>query len=155
MYHALWVLPLSFCLSIDDSGKVRLGEVLEDGQVRTKDLGMYHCCDTCSLAVEAGNPHILYTCGGDEFVRQFDLRSNCARRLLQCSRLARGKYYIDHNHYMALHDIVINPRNPNYFCTGSEVLMYMLVSTTSENYSGYMHQVIKMNLWTYFAHTTA
>ncbi|KAK9936362.1 hypothetical protein M0R45_013208 [Rubus argutus] len=96
-------------------GYVRLGEVCEDGRVHTKHLGSFDYFGVRSLAVEPGDPNSFYSCGEDGFVRQFDLRSSCARDLLHCSRLSKGK----HNpHEMALSDIVIDPRNPNYFCTG-------------------------------------
>lgn len=50
------------------SFQVRLGEVLEDGRVNTKSLGR-DCGCVYRLAVEHENPHILYSCGEDGFLR--------------------------------------------------------------------------------------
>lgn len=48
--------------------QVRLGQVLEDGQVDTKMLGKHHG-HVYKLAVEPGSPHIIYSCGEDGFVQ--------------------------------------------------------------------------------------
>ena len=47
-------------------GQVRLGQVLDDGQVHTKKLGSHRDIYNkiiCSLAVEPGNPNIIYSSG--------------------------------------------------------------------------------------------
>ena len=52
--------------------QVRLGQVLEDGQVDTKMLGM-HQGRVHKLALEPGSPYILYSCGEDSFVQHVGL----------------------------------------------------------------------------------
>ncbi|PRQ33766.1 putative transcription factor WD40-like family [Rosa chinensis] len=94
--------------------QVRLREVLEDGQVHTKRLGS-HRGAVHKLAVEPGNPNILYSCGDDSFIQHFDLRSNTATKLFSCSKLIRGE---QHPFMLDLYDMVIDPWNPNYFCLG-------------------------------------
>lgn len=48
--------------------QIRLGQVLDDGQVDTKELGS-HQGRVYKLAVEPGSPHIIYSCGGDGLVQ--------------------------------------------------------------------------------------
>ncbi|GAA0150721.1 ubiquitin-protein ligase [Lithospermum erythrorhizon] len=95
-------------------GKVRLGEVLESGNVETKKLGK-HQGRVHNLAAEPGSPYILYSCGEDGLVQHYDLRSNSATKLLYCSSL---KGVIDSSRNIRLNAIVIDPRNPNYFAVG-------------------------------------
>ncbi|CAH9107388.1 unnamed protein product [Cuscuta epithymum] len=49
-------------------GQVRLGQVLENGDVDTKRLAK-HGGRVHSLAVEPGSPYIFYSCGEDGFVQ--------------------------------------------------------------------------------------
>lgn len=48
--------------------QVRLGQILEDGQIDTKRLGRHRGC-VYKLAVEPGSPHILYSCGEDGYIQ--------------------------------------------------------------------------------------
>lgn len=48
--------------------QVRLGQILEDGQIDTKKLGR-HEGHVYKLAMEPGSPHILYSGGEDGFVQ--------------------------------------------------------------------------------------
>ncbi|KAM7277859.1 hypothetical protein ACFE04_004993 [Oxalis oulophora] len=91
-------------------GQVRLGHVLENGQVDTKRLAK-HQGRVHSLAVEPGSPYILYSCGEDGFVQHFDLRSKYVTKLLSTSSFTKNKD-------VGLNAIVIDPRNPNYFALG-------------------------------------
>ncbi|XP_004295991.1 PREDICTED: DDB1- and CUL4-associated factor 8-like [Fragaria vesca subsp. vesca] len=95
-------------------GQVRLGEVLEDGQVHTKRL-VSHRGAVHKLAVEPGNPNIIYSCGDYSFVQHFDLRSNSATKLFSCTRLIRGE---PHPGTLDLYQMVFDPSNLNYFCLG-------------------------------------
>lgn len=47
---------------------MRLGEILENGQVKTRRLGK-HQGRVHSLAVEPGSPHIFFSCGEDGLVQ--------------------------------------------------------------------------------------
>ncbi|KAK9280058.1 hypothetical protein L1049_013743 [Liquidambar formosana] len=96
-------------------GQVRLGQVLENGQVDTKKLGK-HNGRVYKLAVEPGSPHILYSCGEDGFIRHFDLRSNSATKLFCCSSFSGNKKQSPSS--IGLNAIVIDPRNPNFFAVG-------------------------------------
>ncbi|XP_050369220.1 uncharacterized protein LOC126787365 [Argentina anserina] len=98
-----------------EDGQVRLGEVLEDGQVHTKLLGN-HIGIIHKLAVEPGNSYIVYSCGEDSFVQHFDLRSNTATKLLSCTKLIRGEPQPGRT--LELYRMVFDPSNPNYFCLG-------------------------------------
>ncbi|KAK6247537.1 hypothetical protein QUC31_019102 [Theobroma cacao] len=49
-------------------GQVRLGEILENGQVRTRKLGE-HQGRVHNLAVDPGSPHIFYSSGEDGLVQ--------------------------------------------------------------------------------------
>ncbi|WRX34998.1 hypothetical protein QQP08_027485 [Theobroma cacao] len=62
---------------------VRLGEILENGQVRTRKLGE-HQGRVHNLAVDPGSPHIFYSSGEDGLVQHFDLRSSSATKLFHC-----------------------------------------------------------------------
>ncbi|KAA8543991.1 hypothetical protein F0562_021832 [Nyssa sinensis] len=95
-------------------GQVRLGEVSENGQVKTKRLGE-HDGRIHKLDVEPGSPHIFYSCGEDGFVQHFDLRSNRATKLFCCSSFTENKKT---SSSISLNAIVIDPRNPNYFALG-------------------------------------
>ncbi|XP_059626728.1 protein ALTERED SEED GERMINATION 2-like [Cornus florida] len=92
-------------------GQVRLGQVLENGEVETKRIGR-HRGRVYKLAVEPGSPHILYSCGEDGFVQRYDLRSNSATKLFCCSSFTENELS---SGPVTLNDIVIDPRNPNYF----------------------------------------
>ena len=48
--------------------QVRLGQVLDNGKVKTKQLGE-HQGRVHSLAVEPGSPYVFYSCGEDGFVQ--------------------------------------------------------------------------------------
>lgn len=95
-------------------GQVRLGEVLENGKVNTKNLGQ-HEGGVHSLAVEPGSPHVFYSCGEDAFVQHFDLRSHSPTKLFWCSRLTKNKRP---RGSIRLNAMAIDPRNPNYFAVG-------------------------------------
>ncbi|KAL3530622.1 hypothetical protein ACH5RR_009944 [Cinchona calisaya] len=95
-------------------GKVRLGEVLENGQVETKRLGK-HQGRVHKLAVEPGSPYIFYSSGEDGLVQHYDLRSNSATKLFYCSAFTENRQY---SNRIRLNAIVIDPRNPNYFAVG-------------------------------------
>ncbi|PSR86625.1 DDB1- and CUL4-associated factor like [Actinidia chinensis var. chinensis] len=95
-------------------GQVRLGQVLDNGKVKTKKLGE-HQGRVHSLAVEPGSPYVFYSCGEDGFVQHFDLRSNSPRKLFSCSSFADTK---QSPRIISLNAIVIDPRNPNYFAIG-------------------------------------
>ncbi|KAL6982282.1 hypothetical protein U1Q18_049347, partial [Sarracenia purpurea var. burkii] len=96
-------------------GQVRLGLVSEYSKVKTKKLGE-HQGSVHNLAVEAGSPHIFYSCGEDGYVQHFDLRSNSARKLLSCSSFADNNK--QSSSIIRLNALVIDPRNPNYFAVG-------------------------------------
>ncbi|TXG73931.1 hypothetical protein EZV62_002510 [Acer yangbiense] len=96
-------------------GQVRLGQVLEGGQVETKRLGK-HQGRVHKLAVEPGCPHILYSCGEDGFVQHFDLRSSTATKLFYCSSFTQNSKQPPNS--IRLNAIVIDPRNPYYFAVG-------------------------------------
>lgn len=95
-------------------GQVRLGELLESSEVRTKRIGR-HQGRVHNLAVEPGSAYNLYSCGEDGFVQHFDLRSNSARKLFCCSPLANNK---NASTSVGLNALVIDPRNPHYFAVG-------------------------------------
>lgn len=95
-------------------GQVRLGEILENGEARTKKLGR-HQGRVHNLAVEPGSPYNLYSCGEDGFVQHFDLRSNSARKLFRCSSFTNNK---NAPTSIRLNALVIDPRNPHYFAVG-------------------------------------
>ncbi|XP_004309314.1 PREDICTED: DDB1- and CUL4-associated factor 8-like [Fragaria vesca subsp. vesca] len=95
-------------------GQVRLGEVSKDGQVHTKRLGS-HRGAVHKLAIEPGNPNILYSCGDDSFIQHFDLRNSSATKLFSCNKLIRGE---PHPVMLHLYQMVFDPSNPNYFCLG-------------------------------------
>uniref|UniRef100_A0A7N0V1L9 Uncharacterized protein n=1 Tax=Kalanchoe fedtschenkoi TaxID=63787 RepID=A0A7N0V1L9_KALFE len=95
-------------------GQVRLGQVLENGDVGTTRIGK-HQGPVFKLAVEPGSPYIVYSCGVDGFVQHFDLRACSSSKLFRCSPLpgdqkTRGT--------IGLNAIVMDPRNPNYFAVG-------------------------------------
>ncbi|EEF30123.1 WD-repeat protein, putative [Ricinus communis] len=96
-------------------GQVRVGQVLENGQVDTKKLGK-HQGRVYKLAVEPGSPHILYSCGEDGFVQHFDLRSWSATKLFCCSSFSENSRRP--SNWIRLNAIVIDPRNPHYFAVG-------------------------------------
>ncbi|KDP44126.1 hypothetical protein JCGZ_05593 [Jatropha curcas] len=96
-------------------GQVRLGQLLENGQVDTKELGK-HRGRVYKLAVEPGSPHVLYSCGEDGLVQHFDLRSRSATKLFYCSSFAENSRRPHDS--IRLNAIVIDPRNPNYFAVG-------------------------------------
>ncbi|CAH9107387.1 unnamed protein product [Cuscuta epithymum] len=97
-------------------GQVRLGQVLENGDVDTKRLAK-HGGRVHSLAVEPGSPYIFYSCGEDGFVQHYDLRSNSVKKLFRCSPLV-GNNKQSSNDSIRLNAIVIDPRNPNFFAVG-------------------------------------
>ncbi|XP_020685776.2 DDB1- and CUL4-associated factor 8 isoform X1 [Dendrobium catenatum] len=92
-------------------GQVRFGQVMEDGQVSTRQLGI-HRGRVHQLAVEPGSPHIFYSCGEDGLIQQFDLRNETPIKLLTCSSFSENKQSI------RLNSITVDPRNPNLFSTG-------------------------------------
>ncbi|KAJ9685076.1 hypothetical protein PVL29_017202 [Vitis rotundifolia] len=96
-------------------GQVRLGQVLENGQVDTKRLGKHQGC-VYKLDIEPGSPHIFYSCGEDGVVQHFDLRSNSATKLFYCSSFTEFNQQSQIS--VRLNAIVIDPRNPNYFAVG-------------------------------------
>lgn len=96
-------------------GQVRLGLVLENGQVDTRRLGK-HQGRVYKLDIEPGSPHIFYSCGEDGVVQHFDLRSNSATKLFYCSSFTELNRQSRNN--ISLNAIVIDPRNPNYFAVG-------------------------------------
>ncbi|KAF6134790.1 hypothetical protein GIB67_002191 [Kingdonia uniflora] len=93
-------------------GQVRLGVVLESGEVDTKKLGK-HQGGVHNLAIEPGSPHVFYSCGEDAFIQHFDLRQHSPTKLFYCSSLAENK-----RGSVRLNAIVIDPRKPNYFAVG-------------------------------------
>ncbi|PKU69206.1 hypothetical protein MA16_Dca002476 [Dendrobium catenatum] len=93
------------------SQEVRFGQVMEDGQVSTRQLGI-HRGRVHQLAVEPGSPHIFYSCGEDGLIQQFDLRNETPIKLLTCSSFSENKQSI------RLNSITVDPRNPNLFSTG-------------------------------------
>ncbi|KAL2486626.1 Transducin/WD40 repeat-like superfamily protein [Abeliophyllum distichum] len=95
--------------------QVRLGEVLENGQIETKRLAK-HQGRVHNLAVEPGSPYIFYSCSEDGFVQHYDLRSNSATKLFYCSSFTENKQSSSSS--IGLNAIVIDPRNPNYFAVG-------------------------------------
>ncbi|KAL4385710.1 hypothetical protein GQ457_15G028500 [Hibiscus cannabinus] len=95
-------------------GQVRLGEISENGQVRTRRLGQ-HQGRVHSLAVEPGSPHVFFSCGEDGLVQHFDLRHGSASKLFRC--FSSEETNRQHSN-MKLNAIVIDPRNPNYFAIG-------------------------------------
>lgn len=96
------------------SFQVRLGEISENGQVRTRRLGK-HQGSVHNLAVEPGSPHIFYSCGEDGLVQHFDLRSSSPTKLFHCFSYKETKWQ---PLKMRLNAIVIDPRNPKYFAIG-------------------------------------
>ncbi|OIT37030.1 hypothetical protein A4A49_01180 [Nicotiana attenuata] len=96
-------------------GQVRLGLLLENGQVETKRLGR-HQGRVHKLAVEPGSPYIFYSCGEDGFVQHYDLRSNSATKIFCCSSFAENNKQSSSS--ISLNAIVIDPRKPNYFAVG-------------------------------------
>ncbi|CAM8913202.1 unnamed protein product [Rhodiola kirilowii] len=95
-------------------GQVRLGQVLDNGDVGTTRIGK-HQGPVFKLAVEPGSPYIVYSSGVDGFIQRFDLRTSSSSKLLRCSPLpgdekTRGS--------VGLNAIVIDPKNPNYFAVG-------------------------------------
>lgn len=66
LMYAIFLSSYAFTYIL--SLQVRLGEVLEDGQVHTKRLGS-HRGAVHKLAVEPGNPNILYSYGDDSFIQ--------------------------------------------------------------------------------------
>ncbi|XP_016478178.2 uncharacterized protein LOC107799567 [Nicotiana tabacum] len=96
-------------------GQVRLGLLLENGQVETKRLGR-HQGRVHKLAVEPGSPYIFYSCGEDGFVQHYDLRSNSATKIICCSSFTENNKQSSSS--ICLNAIVIDPRNPNYFAVG-------------------------------------
>lgn len=95
-------------------GKVRVGEMMEGGNIETKKLGK-HQGRVHKLAVEPGSPYILYSCGEDGLVQRYDLRSDSATKLLYCTSLKEVR---ESSRSIKLNAIVIDPRNPNYFAVG-------------------------------------
>lgn len=65
-----WVDSDSFASILNGilSIQVRLGQVLDDGQVETNKLGR-HQGRIYKLAVEPGSSHIFYSCGEDGLVQ--------------------------------------------------------------------------------------
>lgn len=98
-------------------GQVRLGQVLENGNVKTKKLGKHHG-RVHKLAIEPGSPHIFYSCGEDGLVQHFDLRSNSSTKMFMCSSFAENNQQRSTSSTLRLNSIVIDPRNPNYFSIG-------------------------------------
>ncbi|CAA3011576.1 DDB1- and CUL4-associated factor 8 [Olea europaea var. sylvestris] len=117
--------------------QVRLGEVLENGQLETKRLAK-HQGRVHNLAVEPGSPYIFYSCGEDGFVQHYDLRSKSATKLFNCSSFTEDKQSSSSN--IGLNAIVIDPRNPNYFGVGGadayarvyDIRKYQLGASTKE-----------------------
>ncbi|XP_068668387.1 uncharacterized protein [Aristolochia californica] len=96
-------------------GQVRVGQVLENGNVDTRMLAK-HQDRVHKLAVEPGSPHIFYSCGEDGVIQHFDLRSHSATKLFSCSSFTKKKQAAQRG--IRLNAIVIDPRNPNYFAVG-------------------------------------
>ncbi|MBA0703285.1 hypothetical protein Goari_022959 [Gossypium aridum] len=94
--------------------KVRLGEILENGQVKTRRLGK-HQGRVHSLAVEPGSPHIFFSCGEDGLVQHYDLRCGSASKLFHCFSFKETN---SPPLNIRLNAIIIDPRNPNYFAIG-------------------------------------
>ncbi|XP_072982926.1 uncharacterized protein [Typha latifolia] len=92
-------------------GQVRVGQITDNGDVSTKELGT-HLGRVHKLAIEPGSPHIFYSCGEDGLVQHFDLRSDRSTKLFICSSFSNNKQPV------RLNAIVIDPRNPNYFSVG-------------------------------------
>ncbi|XP_022146098.1 DDB1- and CUL4-associated factor 8 [Momordica charantia] len=112
------IMPLSDDQKIVTSaadGKVRLGQLLDDGRVVTKMLGE-HQGSVHELAVEPGSPHILYSCGEDGLVQHFDLRNTSTTKLFYCTSFTERSKQPPKS--VELNAIVINPSNPNYFALG-------------------------------------
>ncbi|MFS8020816.1 putative transcription factor WD40-like family [Helianthus anomalus] len=95
---------------------VRLGQVADNGNLQTIELGK-HNGRVHKLAVEPGSPHMFYSCGEDEFVQRFDLRSNSSTKLLCCSTFI-GTDNLFSSNILSLNSIIIDPRHPNYFYLG-------------------------------------
>ncbi|CAN4101753.1 unnamed protein product [Withania somnifera] len=96
-------------------GQVRLGLLLENGQVETKRIGRHHG-RVHNLAVEPGSPYIFYSCSEDGFVQHYDLRSDSATKIFCCSSYRENNKRSSRS--VKLNSIVIDPRNPNYFSVG-------------------------------------
>ncbi|KAB2068135.1 hypothetical protein ES319_A08G010900v1 [Gossypium barbadense] len=95
-------------------GQVRLGEILENGQVKTGRLGKHQGRVHC-LAVEPGSPHIFFSCGEDGLVQHYDLRCGSALKLFHCFSFKETN---SPPLNIRLNAIIIDPRNPNYFAIG-------------------------------------
>ncbi|KAF3455071.1 hypothetical protein FNV43_RR05519 [Rhamnella rubrinervis] len=96
-------------------GQVRLGQILEDGQIDIKRLGRHRGC-VYKLAVEPGSPHIFYSCGEDGYIQHFDLRSSIATKLSRCMSFSAKNKHLPSS--IRLNTIAIDPRNPNYLAVG-------------------------------------
>ncbi|KAM0001976.1 putative transcription factor WD40-like family [Helianthus debilis subsp. tardiflorus] len=116
----LWnVASKALVLSYDSGGharNVRLGQVADNGNLQTIELGK-HNGRVHKLAVQPGSPHMFYSCGEDEFVQRFDLRSNSSTKLFCCSTFT-GTDNLFSSNILSLNSIIIDPRHPNYFYLG-------------------------------------
>ncbi|XP_020677732.1 DDB1- and CUL4-associated factor 8 isoform X1 [Dendrobium catenatum] len=92
-------------------GEVRMVRLQDGGRVFTKMLAR-HEGRAHKMALEPGNPHILYSCGEDGLVYHFDLRTQNATKLFKCKSF-KDKW--DYMPVVHLNAIAIDPRNPNYF----------------------------------------
>ncbi|XP_078159721.1 uncharacterized protein LOC144555308 isoform X2 [Carex rostrata] len=97
-------------ISSGADGQVRVGEIKEDGEANTKQIGS-HRGRVHKIAIEPGSPHVFYSCGEDGLVQHFDLRSPIPTKLFICSSTSG-------NRRLPLNGIVIDPRNPNLFSIG-------------------------------------
>ncbi|KAF9676196.1 hypothetical protein SADUNF_Sadunf09G0113100 [Salix dunnii] len=96
-------------------GEIRQAQILEGGEVKTVLLGKHEDSRVHKLAIEPGNPHILYSCGEDGVVQHFDLRTRSATKLFTCRSINGPRSY---RPYVHLNAIAIDPRNPNLFAVG-------------------------------------
>ncbi|KAG1339141.1 DDB1- and CUL4-associated factor 8 [Cocos nucifera] len=92
-------------------GQVRVGQIMENGQVTTRHLGL-HNGRVHGLAIEQGTPHVFYSCGEDGFVQRFDLRTHAPTKLLLCSS------FLGNGQPIRLNAMVIDPCNPYHFSIG-------------------------------------
>ncbi|KAE8712075.1 Transducin/WD40 repeat-like superfamily protein isoform 2 [Hibiscus syriacus] len=106
------------------TGDCSLITCASDGQVRHAQISecsvetrlvAKHQGKAYNLAVEPGNPHLVYTCGEDALVQHIDLRTAEATELFKCQTI---KGHRAHMSIIPLHAIVVDPRNPNLFAVG-------------------------------------
>ncbi|KAL6649722.1 hypothetical protein ACP70R_013946 [Stipagrostis hirtigluma subsp. patula] len=113
VFHAR-VMPFtddSTIVTVAADGQVRVGELKEDGEVTTKQIGE-HDSRVHKMALEPGSPYIFYTCGEDGLVQHFDLRSDTATKLFTCYSFSNSRRRV------RLNSIAIDQRNPYYFSIG-------------------------------------